>query len=191
MSPAPKLKTVDDLVALGEDARAELVDGEICGIETSGEHSDAQAGIGGVLWPRFRRPRRGNDDNEGGWWLYVEPTIAFSSLTVLRPDLAGWRRDRVASRPVGFPIRELPDWVCEVQSPSTARRDLIQKRRAYHDAKVGHYWLVDPEGESLTALRWSLEGYIIVSVHGPDELARIEPFDTFDFPVGVLFGRDV
>ncbi len=191
MSPAPKLKTVDDLVALGEDARAELVDGELCGIETSGEHADAQAGVITEVRSRVHGPRRDGDGRDTGWWIYAEITIAFNLHDVLRPDVAGWRRDRLPTRPTGFPVRDIPDWVCEVKSPSTARRDLIQKRRAYHGAKVGHYWLVDPEQESLTALRWSLEGYVIVSVHGPDELARIEPFDTFDFPVGVLFGRDL
>ncbi len=190
MSPARKLKDLDDLVALGEDARAELVDGEICGIETSGEHSDAQSTLNGHLWPNFGRPRRGDGGPPGGWWIYVETNITFSLRDVLRPDLAGWRRDRVPSRPTGFPVREVPDWVCEVLSPSTARRDLNEKRRVYHGAKVGHYWVVDLEKEALTALRWSLDGYVIVGVYGPGDIARVEPFEALEFPVGLVFGRE-
>ncbi|MBM4364997.1 MAG: Uma2 family endonuclease [Deltaproteobacteria bacterium] len=190
MAVAHKLKDLDDLLALGEDARAELVNGDLCGIETSGEHSDAQAQMTGFLQPHFGRPARRDDGPPGGWWIYVESTIAFSLRDVLRPDVAGWRRDRVPSRPTGFPVRELPDWVCEVLSPSTARRDLNEKRRVYHAAKVGHYWVIDLEKETLTALRWSLDGYVIVAVHGPGELARIEPFEAMEFPVGVVFGRE-
>ena len=189
MNAAKKLKSESDLLAFGEEARAELVNGELVSIETSGEHSDAQAGINRLILPIFHR-RGGSDGGGGGWWIYTEATVAFSFQDILRPDIAGWRRERVPERPIGFPIRELPDWVCEVLSPSTARRDLIEKRAIYHRAHVSHYWVVDLEKETLTVLRWSPAGYVIVLVAGPEDSVRAEPFEALELWCGGFFGRE-
>jgi Uma2 family endonuclease len=39
----------------------------------------------------------------------------------------------------------LPDWCCEVLSPSTARDDRLLKLPLYAEAGVKWIWLVDPE----------------------------------------------
>jgi Uma2 family endonuclease len=38
-----------------------------------------------------------------------------------------------------------PDFVVEILSPSTARRDMIQKFQLYLNAGVKEYWVIDPE----------------------------------------------
>jgi hypothetical protein len=68
----------------------------------------------------------------------------------------------------------VPDWVCEVLSPGNPQNDLTLKRRAYHAAKVGYYWIVDPMREEITVLRWNLDGYTIVEA---DALATVEVGD--------------
>ena len=40
-----------------------------------------------------------------------------------------------------------PDWVLEVASPSTQRKDLDDKRRKYAEMGVPEYWLFDPKGD--------------------------------------------
>ena len=40
-----------------------------------------------------------------------------------------------------------PDWVLEVASPSTKRKDLDDKRRKYAEMGVPEYWLFDPRGD--------------------------------------------
>ncbi len=50
-------------------------------------------------------------------------------------------------------IRGAPDFIIEVLSPSTARFDQIQKRKAYELAGVREYWLVDIPGGVLTIYR--------------------------------------
>lgn len=44
----------------------------------------------------------------------------------------------------GPPVRTRPDWVCELLSPSNAKRDLIDKLQVLHANRVPHYWIVDP-----------------------------------------------
>ena len=59
----------------------------------------------------------------------------------LRPDIAGWRRERLAELPSEVPIRLRPDWTCEVLS-SNHRNDLVKKKRLYHQHQVPHYWCI-------------------------------------------------
>lgn len=187
--PAVKLSTWADIDALGPDARCELLDGII--VEKAagdGEHGTTQSYVNIALGQPFAR--RGGGNHPGGWWFQTETDIAFGDLLRLRPDIAGWRRDRVPENPRGFPVREIPDWVCEVLSTSTAHRDLGRKREVYHAAHVGHYWLVDPHARVLTVLRWAPEGYLVVQVASHAEAIRAEPFESLRLFVGVLFGAD-
>lgn len=82
-----------------------------------------------------------------------------------------------------------PDWVCEVLSPGTAYRDLGHRRRVYHAAKVGHYWLVDAEREEVTVLRWTLEGYVVHEIEIVDGSFRAPPFEAVAIELASLFGK--
>ena len=110
---------------------------------------------------------------------------------IYQPDVAGWRRDRVAVRPIETTIAIAPDWVCEVLSPSNASRDLVDKLRTYQRCGVGHYWIIDPRSETLTVYRHRAGEYVLALVAGRTERVRIEPFDSIVFPVGVLFGDEL
>jgi Uma2 family endonuclease len=98
---------------------------------------------------RILRNLRGSDIDEGGtgWWLEIEAEIRFPGDLLAVPDVSGWR----VEAPPGFvdhnPIEVLPDFCCEVLSPSTARDDRSLKLPLYARAGVGWIWLVD------TALR--------------------------------------
>jgi Uma2 family endonuclease len=46
-----------------------------------------------------------------------------------------------------------PLLVVEVLSPTTRRRDLVNKREYYLDAGVGEYWLVDGERREIRVIR--------------------------------------
>ena len=65
-------------------------------------------------------------------WFGTEVDIYFDEANTLRPDVAGWRRDRVPERPTGMPVRVRPDWVCEILSTNRAN-DLVRKKRIYRE----------------------------------------------------------
>lgn len=182
--------TVEDLLKLPEAERFhELIDGELVQkTHPSGEHADAQSAVAARIKGPFQR--RPGGKWPGGWWIYTEVEIQFSRDQVYRPDAAGWRRERVPERPTGAPINVLPDWVCEIISPSKPARDLVQKKRTYHQRQIPHYWLIDPRDETLTVLRWSPDGYIEVLLAQRGDVVRAEPFGAIDLPVGVFFGDD-
>lgn len=180
--------TIEDLFAIPEELRRhELLDGEI--IEKGaapGEHGATQADLVTALGRRFGRRPGGRWP--GGWWFATEVEIVFGD-DVFRPDVVGWRRDRMEQRPTGTPIRVLPDWVCEILS-TNRRHDLVKKKRAYHREKVPHYWILDPTEETLAVHRWSPDGYTEVLAAQRGERVHAEPFDAAELQVGAFFGDD-
>lgn len=181
--------TAADLALLPPDVRAEVIDGQIVEKATpSAEHADAQGGVVGHLrGPYHRRP---GGAQPGGWWILPEVEIEFAPHEVYRPDVAGWRRERTPERPSGQPVKIRPDWVCEVLSPSNASNDLVKKLRVYHRTHVDHYWIVDPQNETLTVLRWTPDGYLTALTAGRGDRVRAEPFEEMELSVGVLFGAE-
>lgn len=189
-SAAEEPATVEDFYAIPEDERFhELIDGRIVRrASPSGEHANAQGGVLGTLRGPFQR--RPGEGGPGGWWIYAEPEIQLEPGLIVRPDVAGWRRDTTPEPPAGMPLQLRPDWVCEVLSPSNANNDTVRKLRLYHRVAIPHYWLVDPRAATLTVLRWSADGYVTRLTAERGEVVRPEPFDAIELQVGVLFGDD-
>lgn len=186
---ARRLATLDDLLALPDDRRAEIVGGLIVDkAAPSAEHGDAQSSLAALLRGPFHR--RGGPHGPGGWWILTEVEVRVAPHEVYRPDLVGWRRATMPERPTGRPVEARPDWWCEILSPSNARTDLVDKLRALHAAAVPHYWIVDPERETLTVLRHTPEGYLTALVAARGERVTAEPFDALSLDVGLLFGDD-
>ena len=110
-----------------------------------------------------------------------------------RPDLLGWQRDkhpRLPSPDSRGLVTDVPEWICEVLSRSTAGLDMGTKRSTYHRAGVGWYWLADPTYRTLTVLRRTEADYLIVLVANPSERVRAEPFASVEIDVGELFDFD-
>ena len=110
-----------------------------------------------------------------------------------RPDVVGWRRDKHPRAPeldARGVVTEIPDFICEVLSNSTARYDQGEKRAAYFDAGVAHYWLIDPTHQTLTILDRTDLGYVVVRVAGPGETVHAAPFEKVDVVVADLFMDD-
>jgi Uma2 family endonuclease len=79
--------------------------------------------------------------------------VQLAENQVVRPDVTGWRRERLP-RPWGQrPVVVVPDWTCEIVSPSRPSTDRVRKRRLYSAHGVAFYWIVDPAARTLEALR--------------------------------------
>jgi Uma2 family endonuclease len=192
MSAAPQRRpaTIEDLLAMPEEDRYEIIDGELVPKEAaSGKHAGAQTRLGRSLGPFDRRPG-GPPDRPGGWWFATEALIQFTPGQVRRPDVAGWHRERLPELPAKVPITVLPDWICEILSPSNASNDTVRKMRLYHRCQVPHYWLIDPIGETLSVYRYTPDGYLQVLLAERGERVRAEPFAAIELQVGVFFGED-
>lgn len=186
---AKRLATTADLLAIPEDERFhEIIAGELVRkAMPSPAHGRAQRTLGGRIGePYDRRPGK---NRPGGWWILTEVEIELEAYEVFRPDVSGYRRERLPSLPAEAPIRLRPDWVAEVLSRSNARNDLVKKMRVYHRSGVPHYWIVDPDAEVLTVYRWAPEGFTVVLSAERGERVRAEPFGEVELDVEALFGE--
>jgi Uma2 family endonuclease len=187
-APSRKPATIADLVARGESTRLEIIGGELVEkAAPSPNHSMAENMLAVAVGPFNRRPgARG----PGGWWIFTEIHVAYPGGEVFCHDTAGWRRDRIATRPDSWPVTIRPDWVCEIVSPKHEKTDLVDKPRVLHLAQVPHYWVLDPEERILLVHRWSPDGYTVVQRAAAGETIRAEPFEAIELVVGELFGDD-
>jgi Uma2 family endonuclease len=183
-APAPRLATYEDLLALPDDVRAEVIDGEVV---VAPSPSPLHQGAMGRLYADVHYPFERGRGGPGGWWLIQDVDVSFGLNDVLRPDIAGWRRERVPAFPTERPVKTIPDWVCEALSPGTAARDLGDKRAIYQRSNIPWYWIVDPIHRSLQVYRLTSEGYLLDTSVGDHGVARLRPFDAVELELEALF----
>ncbi|MEY4544369.1 MAG: hypothetical protein RL685_564 [Pseudomonadota bacterium] len=184
--PDARLATFEDLLRLPEGVRAEVLEGQVITSPAPlPKHSKAQRALGSFVGGPFD-----DDDGHGGpggWWIFVEVDVQLGLHDIVRPDLAGWRRERLLNPGDQRPILVAPDWVCEVLSPSTAVHDRIIKRNLYVLAGIGHYWIVDVDARTLEVFQRQDERWLLVGTYGDEAVARLPPFEEVELAVGRLF----
>jgi Uma2 family endonuclease len=184
--PGPRLAVYDDLLSYGDDVRAEILSGQIIASPAPlPRHSKTQRALGRFVGGPFD-----DDDGHGGpggWWIFVEVDIRLTPHDVVRPDLVGFRRERLPRPGAVRPIDVVPDWICEIASPSTASTDRVVKRALYARHGVPHYWIVDPEARTIEALELSAGRWLEVGAYDETATVSIPPFAELTLEVGRLF----
>jgi len=93
--------------------------------------------------------------------------VTFQDITVVQPDIFYISKEQkkiVKEARIDGP----PTLVVEIQSPSSRRKDRLQKLRIYQNVKVQHYWLVNPEEKTLECFSLRDGTYALVAA-GLDE----------------------
>jgi Uma2 family endonuclease len=145
----------EQLEALPEGLTGEILNGQLhTQPRPTLEHGYTETSLAGELVNPFQRGRGG----PGGWLIVMEPELHFIRDTEVDvPDLAGWRRERLPTLPKAqHRALVVPDWVCEILSPSTESKDREVKMPIYARFGVAYAWLLDPRAHTLEA--YALEG---------------------------------
>ena len=163
------------LEALPDGLTGEIVDGQLHATpRPAPPHSVAASVLGSDLLQPFHRGRGG----PGGWWILDEPEVHFvREIELTVPDIAGWRRERLPSMPSTAFFELVPDWLCEIASPSTARYDRHTKLPAYERHGVPFVWLIDPVARWLEVHALEDGAYACAGRITGDEPIRQPPFD--------------
>jgi Uma2 family endonuclease len=181
--PLGRPATYDDLCAVPEHLVAEIVDGELwTSPRPAPRHTRAHSSLTAILAPPYDHGRGG----PGGWWILAEPELHLGP-DVLVPDVAGWRRTRMAALPRTAFFSLAPDWVCEVVSPSTARLDRAKKLRVYAREGISHCWIVDPLACTIEIFRLEARRWTLAATHEGQESIRAEPFDAIEIELTLLW----
>lgn len=146
---ASRPATYEDVLAAPEHLVAEILDGRLVAHpRPARKHAYAASVLGGILTPPFHEEIGG----PGGWYILDEPELHFGEkpneeITV--PELAGWRIEREPGPSETISFVTVPDWTCEIVSPSSERDDRVIKRDIYAKFGVGYYWICDPRKRAL------------------------------------------
>src|SRR5512135_3105804 len=166
--PPPSL--YDQLAALPGNVTGEIINSVLhTHPRPSGRHGLAESALNVRIDSPF-----GFGNNPGGWWIIPEPEVHFIvNEEVVVPDLAGWRRERMPTVPDDQRFLVAPDWVCEILSPSTARKDRALKLPLYARYGVPHAWMVDPLARTLEAFELRDGLWALIATLSEDDAVRV------------------
>ena len=137
--------TYEDYCNAPEDKRYELLDGELVVVPAPKEaHQKSLLKLSSTLYYEIERAGIGH--------IYAAPfDVILTDNDVAQPDVIFVSPER-AHIITPDNIRGAPDLAIEILSPSTARRDLIAKRRLYARHGVREYWIVDTARRTIELL---------------------------------------
>ena len=178
------LKKKSNLELLEEASRlryplcGEVIDGEL---HVMGRPTAAHMNVEGELFADLRRGSGGPPPQ--GWVFLQEVEVRFPSTDEQAvPDISGWRTDRISGHLKENPIVVRPDWVCEVLSDSTRRKDLGSKRDLYARQGVPHLWIIDPDAHVLEVFALSTQKWLLLGTWTADAVATgVLPFAEVTF----------
>jgi Uma2 family endonuclease len=181
-----RLATYADLEAVSPNLVAEIIDGELMTHpRPSPRHGATAASLGDELTGPFQKGRGG----PGGWVFFFEPEVKFGR-DILVPDICAFRRQRLPKLPNRNFLEIAPDWICEVLSGSTEKRDRTLKMRIYGRAEVGFLWLVDPRLQILEAFRNDGGRWTKIGDWNSADQVGAAPFDAISFSLADLWPLD-
>jgi len=170
--------TYQDVLDAPEGVNAEIVNGQLhLSPRPAGPGTAVQSSMMWDLGSRFSR-------GSGGWLILHEPEIHVGE-DIVDPDLAGWRRERLAMVPDAAFFTVIPDWVCEVLPPSTERFDRAEKLPLFAQWGVKHAWLVNPRQRTLEAYRLDSGRWSLLGVYESYQRVRVEPFEDVELDLSV------
>jgi len=111
-----------------------------------------------------------------GWWFEIEREIRFGDKLAV-PDMAGWKTADEPDFVEENPITAVPDWCCEILSPSTERDDRQLRLPLYARSGVAFTWLVDPTLRSVEVFETREQVPVPVHTAKNDDIAVLPPFE--------------
>ena len=148
--------TIDDYYALPDEQRVELIDGYFYDMAAP---TSLHQRIAGEI---YRQIANFILDRDGSCIPFISPIdvqLDCDEKTMVQPDVAIiCQKDRVTTKGV----YGAPDFVLEVISPSTKRKDYTKKLGKYMNAGVREYWIVDPYQEVVLVYFFGSEVYPMI-----------------------------
>lgn len=169
--PLPKTETytIEDIYALPDGERAELIDGQIYYMAPtpSRTHQKLSLKISNKIDTYIT-------EHNGKCEVVAAPFAVFlnkDDLTYVEPDISViCDPDKLNDKG----CNGAPDWIIEIVSPSSKRMDYLTKLLKYRTAGVKEYWIVNPMqkqistyffGEQENADQYSFDDDVLVGIY--------------------------
>lgn len=141
--------TIDDIYALPQGKRAELIDGQMYMMATPSRKHQRLVSLLNQKIANYI------DDKNGDCEVYPAPFAVFlnaDNKTYVEPDISViCDKDKLNDKG----CNGAPDWIIEIVSPTSSRMDYVIKLFKYRSAGVKEYWIVDFDKNRISV--WNLE----------------------------------
>jgi len=143
--------TIDDIYALPDGERAELIDGKIYYMAPPNRIHQK------ISWKLHQAIANYIDHSKGTCEVYAAPFAVFlneNDKNYVEPDISVIC-DKSKLTDKG--CNGAPDWIIEIVSTGSRRMDYYTKLFKYCTAGVREYWIVDPTKEQIMVYRFEKE----------------------------------
>ena len=144
--------TIDDILALPDGERAELIDGQIYYMASpTRTHQEMLMDLSATIYNHIKATGKPCKVFPAPFAVYLKK----DNSTYVEPDIS------VICDPAKLENDKgcvgAPDWIIEIVSPSSASHDYFRKLHLYQANGVREYWIVDPGSRSVV-LHYFAEG---------------------------------
>lgn len=146
-----KTYTIEDIYALPEGKRAELINGQMYMMAPpSRTHQKVLSELHYQIADYIKRKQGNCEVYPAPFAVYLDDT----TQTYVEPDLSViCDKDKLDDKG----CNGAPDWIIEIVSPSSRRMDYMIKLFKYRTAGVREYWVVDPDKNRITVYNFETE----------------------------------
>ena len=79
------------------------------------------------------------------------------------------------------------DWIIEILSPHTTKKDLQDKFDLYEESEVKEYWIVEPKNKTIEVFVLENEKYRRVKAYVQDDIAHCSTIDGLSIDLKDVF----
>ncbi len=146
-----EIYTINDIYALPDGERAELIDGIIYYMAPPNRIHQK------ISWKLHQAIANYIDSNKGTCEVYAAPFAVFlneDDKNYVEPDISViCDKEKLTDKG----CNGAPDWIIEIVSSGSRRMDYYTKLFKYRNADVREYWIVDPVREQIMVYRFEKE----------------------------------
>ena len=148
--------TVEDYYRLPDDQRVELIDGVFYDMSAPASVHQIMVGLIHARLLAYVTSKK------GACLPIVSPVdvqLDCDDKTMVQPDvIIVCDRNKV----IGRCVYGAPDFIVEILSPSTRRKDMVIKLNKYMNAGVKEYWMIDPKKKSVLVYDFANDNYPMI-----------------------------
>lgn len=174
--------TYEDYLQLPEDRRYEIIDGELTMVPSPAtEHQRIVIAISSALYNFVHDGKIGE--------VFVSPMdVVLSDVDVVQPDIffVSKKRNQIITE---TNIQGAPDFIVEVLSPFSIKRDYAIKRKLYSKYEVLEYWIVDPVKKQIEKMLFQQGILHSQGIYRTDDVIESKAIEGFSLKVGSAFGE--
>lgn len=161
--------TIEDYYRLSDEERKELIDGTFYDMAApSVSHQLISMGVSVQIAAHIQKKR-------GDCLVLTAPVDVWldeDEYTMIQPDIIILcKKERLHRRC----IMGAPDFVIEILSPSTGKKDAFLKLAKYRYAGVREYWMIDPEKKRIATYFFEEDEFPVI--YGMDRLVPVRIYN--------------